>query len=88
MVAINDGIVLEACIYRILKKHLGWVGAPLRAAGGCGGGGGGGGEHTFPWAVCRCMWEARPLVLSAICCCLLNYFATPDPDPCLAPCHR
>lgn len=26
MVAINDGIILEACIYRILKKHFGWVG--------------------------------------------------------------
>jgi hypothetical protein len=23
MVAINDGIILEACIFRILKKHFG-----------------------------------------------------------------
>lgn len=31
MVAINDGIILEACIYRILQKHFGWGPGRIRA---------------------------------------------------------
>jgi farnesyl diphosphate synthase len=32
MVAINDGIILEACIFRILRKHFRWGPGRCRAA--------------------------------------------------------